>query len=545
MEDAQIGTSQNTRLGLLRRLLMIQWSTHRGYLLALFSIIAIILVAPVWTVRYPPLVDFPNHLASAFVLAHLDDPRFRFSQFYAPSWNLGPYLTMDLVLVGLLKALPPMLAGRIFLSLCLLVVPPAVWFFLREANPGQDSMAFWSLLLCSNMFFFLYGLLNLQLSFALCFVVLGMWLRYIRCPSPSRWWLLCVLVTALYFTHIGGFSVAAIGITSYSVLGRRPLREILRSWLLFLPGVATYSYWRIYSAGSWPIEFGTLDKKLGHLVAIMLGYSVSLDFFTILVILGSILVACIDNQELRWNYHWLGVLVCLLVLYFLVPAGYGPGNMAARRLLPFIFVVALAGAKIGRRARYLAPIALLLFVLRTGNIEMNFRLIQPHLEELAQSFSVIPRDARVFPVIHHTGKAGRPEDYFWAYGVIARGWFSPYLFHDKGVQPLRLRLETYTLGPRVAFVSLDPSVKWSRVQADYDYIWAYGAAGYSGQMAKVGSLVFDSNGLEVFKMSSFATKRHQKASKGRPLRQQKVTPESSQQGRLTEPPHPHDQHIDS
>ena len=545
MGNSRTATKQDNRHGLLDRMLMIRWSTHRGMLLALFCALGIILVAPVWTVRYPPLVDFPNHLASAFVLAHLHDPRFHFSQFYAPNWNLGPYLTMELILVGLQKFLPAMLAGRIFLSLCLLVVPPSVWFFLKEANPGEERLTFWSLLLCSNVFFFLYGLLSLQLSFALCFVVLGVWLRYIRRPHPSLWWLLCFLVTALYFTHLVGFCVAGLVETTYLVSTRSPFRKLLLSWLLFLPGTVLYLHWKVSDTGSWPTIFMSVSRKVGSLAGIMLGYSAALDFFTILVILGCIFLACSDNPDLHWNRPWIVTLGTLFIVFLVLPTHYGVGNMIARRLLPFIFVIALAGARIGRRGAYLAPVALALFFVRTTNVEMNFISRQPHLENLARSFSVIPGNAQVLPFIHKPADGGIPEDHFWAYGVIQKGWFSPYLFHDKGVQPLQIKLKTYTMPHYGAFVTLDQPVKWSRISSDYDYIWAYGASDYSGQMETIGKLVFHSEGLEVFQITRPLAKRHQKAKDGLTLRQQKVTHETQQKRLSSDPPQAGSQRIDS
>ncbi len=524
MGISQSAAKERNGPGILDRLLAVRWSTHRGRLLALFGILGIILVAPVWTVEYPPLVDFPNHLASTFVLSHLHDSRFHFSRFYASNWNLGPYLAMDLILVGLQKLLPAMLAGRIFLTLCLLVVPPAVWLFLKEANPGEERLAFWSLLLCSNMFFFLYGLLDLQLSFALCFVVLGFWLRYLKKPGAALWWVLLSLATALYFTHIVGFCVAGLVVSVYLISARRSLREFLLSWLLFLPGSLLYLHWKAAQAGSWPAVYQPLSRKIGDLTAIMLGYSHALDFLTLLAILGCIFLACADNPELRWNRPWLVVLGCLFAVFLALPSNYGPGTMVARRILPFIFVVALAGAKVGRRGLYLVPIALGLFAVRTGNVEMNFTSIQPHLETLARSFTAIPENARILPMVHRQSEAGTPEDDFWAYGIIKRGWFSPYLFHDKGVQPLGVKLGTYTLGRYAAFVTLARPVKWSRIQSDYDYIWAYGASKYSRQMAGIGNLVLESDGLQIYQLTKSPIKRHQKARGELPMRQQKVTP---------------------
>ncbi len=151
---------------------------------AFFLLLAGLLLAPIWLVKYPPLLDYPNHLARAFVLTHLHDPAVRFQQFYSADWGLYPYLLMDLSLIGLQRLFPVFLAGRIFLSFCVLALPLAAWFFLRQANPGENHLALWALLQSHNLFF-LYAFLNFYLSIALCFVAVGLWLRCLARPSAS------------------------------------------------------------------------------------------------------------------------------------------------------------------------------------------------------------------------------------------------------------------------------------------------------------------------------------------------------------------------
>ena len=62
-------------------------------------------------VDLPPLLDYPNHLARAVVLAFGNsDPVL--SQMYAAHWGIIPNLGMDLMLAPLLHVLPIHLAGR-------------------------------------------------------------------------------------------------------------------------------------------------------------------------------------------------------------------------------------------------------------------------------------------------------------------------------------------------------------------------------------------------------------------------------------------------
>jgi hypothetical protein len=53
-------------------------------------ILAAILLVPIWSVAFPPLLDYPNHLARSFVLAHLADPAYTFSRFYRADWGAYP-----------------------------------------------------------------------------------------------------------------------------------------------------------------------------------------------------------------------------------------------------------------------------------------------------------------------------------------------------------------------------------------------------------------------------------------------------------------------
>src|SRR5437660_6871955 len=94
--------------------------------------IGILLVLPVWIVRYPPLVDYPNHLARYFILAHLKDPNLHLAELYESKWGPYPYVALDLLGVALQRLMPIYVVGKVILSLCLVGVPIAAFFFLRQ-----------------------------------------------------------------------------------------------------------------------------------------------------------------------------------------------------------------------------------------------------------------------------------------------------------------------------------------------------------------------------------------------------------------------------
>src|ERR1019366_8806290 len=63
-----------------------------------------VLLLPFLLVDVPPVLDYPNHLARIFVLAHPDDPIL--ARFYAPNWHITPNLGFDPIAMLLLRVLP-------------------------------------------------------------------------------------------------------------------------------------------------------------------------------------------------------------------------------------------------------------------------------------------------------------------------------------------------------------------------------------------------------------------------------------------------------
>lgn len=464
----------------------------------LLLLIGGVLLTPIWSVRYPPLLDYPNHLASAFVLAHLKEPGFRFHQFYEAHWGFYPYLAMNVMLIGLERFFSIELAGHLFLSLCILALPLAAWFFVRQANPGSEALAFWWLPVSYNLFF-LYGYLNMLLSMALCLLAVGLWLRYLSRPSAIRWCGVLVAVTAAYFAHLLSFGMAGLLITAYTVLTRRRWREILLGCLLFVPATCLFPFSSVTAGKDSHFVFRAFTEKISALSAMTEGYSARLDRLTLLALAGCAIGAWWRNPDFKWNRPWPLLAAGLFALYWVFPLSYhGLGWPADTRLLPFLFLLLLVVAKVGRRARLLAGIALLLFLLRTADVAYNFVFEQPELISLARSFSKTSENARVLPLIQPKDIEPHRWSYvhFWAYGVIERGWFSPYLFAEEGVQALRIRSEAY----RPEGFRYSKSPDWKGVQRDYDYVWAYNVKHFSSELAAIGQLIYEEGPLQVFQL---------------------------------------------
>jgi hypothetical protein len=480
------------------------FSSHMVFRLTGVFILAAMLLAPIWMVSFPPLLDYPNHLARAFVLAHLNDSHFSFQQFYRADWGAYPYLGMDASLAVLGRLFPIATAGRVYLSLCILALPAAAWFFLRQAQPDAEATSLWSLLIAYNVFF-LEGFLNFDLSIAVGLLALGLWLRWLARPGTGRWMATLIAFTALYFTHLLGFAIAGLIVVAYLALSRRPIRDWLWSGVLALPGVAFYLHSSRVGLSANKIIFHGWGDKLDSLGMILHGYWPWLDWISLAALAAWFLAAWWRNPEFRWDRKWAAIAVFFFALFWVIPWMWGQeASDLDIRVLPFLFVAILTTARVGRRAKTLAVIPILLFAARTVSVTRHFKETQPALAALARSFETVPRGALVLPIVEgDEDPIERPFTHFWAYGVIRRGWFSPYLMDAPGETPMRIIYESYTPDGFWNLVYAE-APDWQQVQNDYEYVWAYDVPRFSAALATIGERIYTSGALEVYRIRKSA-----------------------------------------
>lgn len=459
-------------------------------------------VLPVWSVAFPPLVDYPNHLARAYILAHLSNPRLGLGKYYASNWGLYPYLTQDLCLIVLQRFFSIYVSGKIFLSLCLLLLPVSVWSLLRVANPGGEDNAVWILPFAFSSFF-LSGFADYYLSVALCLFTVAAFVRAVERPAAGRSLAVLALAVLTYFTHIIGFAAAGL-IAGLYLLSRRPFNwRGLAQLLPFAPGIALYEIWRSRAGGAgmhFIVPSGA-EKLVGILEATR-GYSRPLDMATVCVIGFAFLLAW-RLGAIKFSRRWVPVFLAVFAVDVAMPDIVG--TFLYLRFAPLLLVLPLACFRVvsWRRAAFL--LAFGLFLLRTGDVLYRFRRFQPELVSLAEAARAIPPHSRVLPIVESHGEPldQRAYVHFWAYGVIQGGWFSPYLFHARGIQPQPLRIVPRSYAPKgFGWGHYKKAPNWGLVQSEYDYVWAYNVKSFVPGLEAIGTEVFARRGLVVFRLTA-------------------------------------------
>jgi hypothetical protein len=469
--------------------------------LALLFVLAAAVAVPMWCVHYPPLLDFPTHVASTFVLAQLHNPHYDFARYYGADWAATPYITTDVLMVAFSRVMPALIAGKLMFSLGMIGLPLAAWFFLRQINPGDDAVAFWFLLISHNVFF-RYGFIGFYCGLAFMFFALGLWLRFLNHPSTARWITACAALAATYFTHLLAFIFMGLIVGIYS-LTRPRMKEWLTSAGLFVPWLACYFIFsRVVERQSSGAVFGTWDDKVDSLWHILSGNSDLLNHLAIAGVLALFVFGWIGNSQFQWQWRWVVVSFGLLITFFALPVGYGQGYDLDIRALPILFVTIFAMARFGRRAWKFAPLALLLFVVRTYDLTKQFRAAQPELEGLAGSFMLTPANAMVLPIV--AGPDIDPSFEYYAhfsdYGTVDRGWISPYLLEDPGLLPLQIKMDAYYTPDGFWDMNYLEKIDWARVQDDYDYVYAYNVPQFEAGLRGIGDVIYISGKLELVRI---------------------------------------------
>jgi hypothetical protein len=340
----------------------------------------------------------------------------------------------------------------------------------------------------------------MHLSFALAFLALGLWSDLEKHPNSLRWLAVLAAVSASYFAHLLGFVLAGTSITLACLFARKPLRHLVLSWLLFLPAGLCYIYSRMTHPNALSlIEWRGLSEKVLGLASVVRGYSTPLDFVTIFAGAAVVVIGAWRNPNFRINRPWAAVAVALFVLYWIFPKTYASGADADRRLLPFTALLLISSLRFGPRTRYLMVATTLLLAVRIANTQVNFQQLQPEQQMMARSIDAIPRNARVLPIVELMDRRHllRTPHEFWSYGVIRRGWFSPYIFDDPGVHALRIKPVYAPKG--FGSFRYKEQIDWQQVNSQYDYIWAYNVRSMEPQITQIGTLVFRDGNLDVFR----------------------------------------------
>lgn len=430
-------------------------------------VLCVALLAPLAVVDVPPLLDYPNHLARAYVLARGQQDAL-LSQMYAPHWAVIPNLAVDLILPPLLWIMPVHIAGRTLLAAAL-VLPVIGTVLYSHAVFGRRS--YWSIAVClvACNGLFLLGFVNFQLGIGLALVCAAAWLRWRETHPAATVALGAMCAVMLFFSHLMGLLFFLILLASYEIerawashrQGGSLIAAMARRAACSLPVVALpAALYTVspFSNEAFRVTWETGPDKLIRVAMSLVNYNLSLDILSA-GFLAVFLLICAGLRLIFVPLRSAVALGAVAVLYAVSPFGFnGTGYLDARFAVIFGFLLfaSILPVRLPSRAALLIAVAIVaLFNLRTAQIAAVWHAHNRDLAQLRGAMSVVKPGSRVLLAMVGTNEVApaqrnllrrqyltdgsRLDAHTAALLLIERHAFWAFLFAKPEQQPIELR----------------------------------------------------------------------------------------------------------
>ena len=473
--------------------------SERHVLIALCAL----LLAPLTFIDVPPLLDYPNHLARAVVLALQDDTTL--SRMYATHWRIIPNLGTDLLLPPLIHLLPVHMAGRIIVGLAI-VLPFLGTIAYSRALFGRRSL--WPLAASLVAFnaTLLLGFLNFLIALGIALLLAAAWI-VCREREPKATIVLAALGSvALFFCHLMGLVFFGVLIAGHELqwLWRRRLdpsacvKRIAQDLAVFIGPMLLYAASPLGSVVG-NTQRSDLHDKLWEIVFPFANYLLPLDVLTALLVAG-LLLACLVTSRCRVTFVGGFALAMTAALYIVLPfATKGTFFLETRCIIlaGFLLFGALLPVRLPRRIASASIVTfVILFTARLTVLAIAWHAHQHDIDDMRAVIAPVEPGALVFvtyvspdeaprywrqsPLARRLSYRLRLDGHLPALLLIERRAFWPFLFDDPSQQPVTTLPPYRDLAERIQTL---PDHDWLLTRTidlcGYDYLLLMDAGGES------------------------------------------------------------------
>lgn len=439
--------------------------TRRSNLLPVAVALAA-LAGLVFSVDFPPLIDYPNHLARAVFLAHSQDSAL--SHFYATAWSNLPNIGIDVLLIPLLTHLSPDVVGRWLALVILTALFASVVLYARMAF---GRWTWWSAGACLAALngTFLFGFLNFNLSCAAALAAAAAW----RVVRPSHPYVAAALLTAAtittWFIHVAGLIFLIILTCSDELLRilrgvsmQEKLKRLAISASIYLPSalaaLSLYFTSELQSASA-PRYIGIRVKHIDFFLALT-SYNPYADA-SVVVLVALLLCVAWRKKAVRVDPPSLMALVICAALFVVTPVSLKGAYWLDTRFAVMVWLLTFACLEIEIRSRTQAAATLLTSLgicIWLTSIGLAWHMASDQIRKMRSVLACIPRGASVQGFVFDNAVRANPRlilsgseglhDNAAAFAIIDRDAFWPDLFAIPGQQPIRLREEYRSMARR-------------------------------------------------------------------------------------------------
>jgi hypothetical protein len=422
------------------------WAEKRWLVAAVYAVLALLALYPVFAVTVPPLVDYPNHLARMHILADAGGtPALQGN--YVADWKLHPNMAMELIVPQLAQFLPIYMAGKVFIAASMLLLLGGT-LALRKALHGRVGL--WpvlAFLLVYNHILF-WGFLDYLFTVGVALLTFSAWIALRERAAALRAAVFSVAALILFIGHLFGlfvYGVMVLGYELWRVRGHALLgRDMIRAWAVsgvqFAVPAALFLYWTATNGtgDAAPTEYGALSLRFIALISPVLFGMPWIDIPTA-VFLAVVFALCRRHAFVGFAPEMIAPVLLLAVAALAMPhylAGVWGTHFRIPTIIGCILVAGVRPApEAGRFAMTVAAAAVAMVVLRTAVISHGWADLDRKFMEFRAASAAIEPGKRIFIIEDEADlPPGRIPVYgmqFWnlaALAVIERSVFLPTMF---------------------------------------------------------------------------------------------------------------------
>jgi hypothetical protein len=460
--------------------------------------LCVVLLAPLLVVDVPPLLDYPNHLARAFVLASLPGDTV-LARFYAPHWSIIPNLALDLITPPLIHVLPVHVAGRLLIAVSVLL-PVLGTVAYNTALGGR----WWSLgvgLVAYNSCL-LYGFLNFVIALGLALLLAAAWLRWREDNAWRAITLAIIGAPVLFACHLMGlvfFGLLIGGAELFQVYQIRPTRRLralltrgLVLLLVFVCPTVLYAVSDLRQLGDDAV-FLPVGPKLLQLVTTFANYDWRLDATAAAIAIG-LPALCLLLRRGSVPGPAGCALALLLITFLAAPHGWKGTYRLDTRVAIMLGFMMFAGFVPGHWPagfrRFVMGVIGLLFVARMGLLTTAWAEHRTDLADLRAVLAPVRPGQAVYvaevglqeapaywvrnPNWRLLSDGTRTDEHLGALVLLEHRAYWPFEFAEPSQQPIEARQPYRALGDRVASLPNWGQAAIANV-CGFDYVLLMGA----------------------------------------------------------------------
>jgi len=121
--------------------------------------------------------------------------------------------------------LPIDVVGKCILSLSIILVAYATYFFLKTSCPENVGLASFGIFIALSPNFQM-GMISMEFSIAFCLLVVSLWISYCRAPKVMTAVGIAIGILLVYLSHLSGFFALGLAIGVYALFQEQRWKKL-------------------------------------------------------------------------------------------------------------------------------------------------------------------------------------------------------------------------------------------------------------------------------------------------------------------------------